>query len=784
MSVATISLFDTVTDSQDVAVPNATVTLTFAYNQATTADGLLQPSVRQTTTDSTGKFTFAKVIPNDLISPSNTVYLISIPAIERSYEVAPQSGNGSSQQSTAANVIVNNPLALAPYTVIGPVTITGPLTVPSGGASITGGLTVAAGETGIDTIAAGALLIADNTATSVEAGSGATPFALQGDVATRSLTVLPTGPYTSTAVAGGADYSKNVRMAGPDPWFDVTHPAYGAKGDGTTNDTAAIQLAINAAHAVTTGLGVVMFPNGNFLISTALTTYANVSFLTRGGTITGAGSTSVTPWLNGAFNVRDYGAKLDGATDDTTSIQNAINAAVANIGTVLIPNGNAKITAALSVSMTVVNKGITICGISEGYSTITQATAGADIFQLGTTSAEAGDDIRIRDLALNGGRYGLNLNNCLHGIFERLTIGITGGQTSNIFLQGQNESHIFRNLQLLLASGPAIDGNGNLNGGGAGGPLNSPETSKSQFTHIRVYGSTGTYAVNIDAGSLGGQQTSLELEFDHIICESNTKGSLRFGHVSNTTVRHLSNEDNIVGNNTYTGVLLDTGVGTVKFEACFLAGTRAGVTYKYGMDHTDGILTLIGCMFGSGGGAATADLHLAGIGATVINCSITDIAHLVVATSTTGAKSVFLNLTDTSGLPLAAPGASLNAVGVPGTNGFGTLQLVKDLRRSVQVPSFATPLTIDATAGEEVEIAYTSSFTLNAPTNAVQGQVLTLRLTHDNTAGAYVITWNAVFKRAGGAFANTNSANAQDTITFMYNSSAQWEEIGRAINIS
>jgi len=70
--------------------------------------------------------------------------------------------------------------------------------------------------------------------------------------------------------------------------------------------------------------------------------------------------------------------------------------------------------------------------------------------------------------------------------------------------------------------------------------------------------------------------------------------------------------------------------------------------------------------------------------------------------------------------------------------------------------------------------------TFNAPTNPVTGQILTLVLTHDGTANAYTITWNAAFKRAGGAFANTNTANAVDTIHFVYNGT-NWYEIGRAL---
>jgi|GEM_PF-5152251 len=196
MSVATISLYDVVTDSQDVAVPNATVTLTFGYNAATTADGLLAPSVRQVQTDSTGKFTFAKVIPNDLISPANTVYQIDTPF--RTYQVAPQSGNGSSQQSTAANVIVNNPLGLAPYTGLSSLTVSGPLTVTglltAASAAITGAFSA-----GISTISG---LLTAAAGLVVSGGTGATINA-SGDIAGRSFTASSgSGPYVASSPAG------------------------------------------------------------------------------------------------------------------------------------------------------------------------------------------------------------------------------------------------------------------------------------------------------------------------------------------------------------------------------------------------------------------------------------------------------------------------------------------------------------------------------------------------------------------------------------------------------
>ncbi len=95
----------------------------------------------------------------------------------------------------------------------------------------------------------------------------------------------------------GAAEASGTSISG---FFDVT--SYGAKGDGTTDDTAAIQSAINAAG----GYGLVWFPQGTYLISSALLPPSNQRLLFAGA-LQPAGANAVLSF-NNVFNVHVEGS--------------------------------------------------------------------------------------------------------------------------------------------------------------------------------------------------------------------------------------------------------------------------------------------------------------------------------------------------------------------------------------------------------------------------------------------------------------------------------------------
>jgi hypothetical protein len=77
--------------------------------------------------------------------------------------------------------------------------------------------------------------------------------------------------------AGEAFFTQSLTIRGPQPWVDVR--AFGARGDGVTDDAPAIQAAINSLRG--TG-GIVFIPAGTYLIGSTITVWSRIRLIGSG----------------------------------------------------------------------------------------------------------------------------------------------------------------------------------------------------------------------------------------------------------------------------------------------------------------------------------------------------------------------------------------------------------------------------------------------------------------------------------------------------------------------
>lgn len=188
----------------------------------------------------------------------------------------------------------------------------------------------------------------------------------------------------------------------------------------------------------------------NDFLSVELQNDGTLKARTQGLTVPGGAVTGL-----GWFNVKAYGALGNNSANDTTAIQNTINAAAAAGGTVYIPAGNYLINAALSVPAN-----ITIRGEGQDRSIIFQQSTTAN----GMTMVDA-NYVTLQDFRLQGpaggsgvgislqrsssaailwqnfrslyirefGSHGISASNAAVGIFDHVTCESNGGHGFNFF---------------------------------------------------------------------------------------------------------------------------------------------------------------------------------------------------------------------------------------------------------------------------------------------------------------------------------------------------------------
>ena len=158
------------------------------------------------------------------------------------------------------------------------------------------------------------------------------PMGPQGAPGTPSTVPGPPGPAGPSGVTGSmpeapTDGAVYGRQGSTGSWLGVLPisytatnvKAFGALGDGVTNDTAAIQAAANA---VTSTGGVLLFPAGVYVVTTAIAVKSNTAVVGQGATLLAAASgfsvnsAIITNQNNTATTLTDHDIAVRGITLD------------------------------------------------------------------------------------------------------------------------------------------------------------------------------------------------------------------------------------------------------------------------------------------------------------------------------------------------------------------------------------------------------------------------------------------------------------------------------------
>ena len=145
------------------------------------------------------------------------------------------------------------------------------------------------------------------------------------------------------------------------------------------------------------------------------------------------------------------------------------------------------------------------------------------------------------------------------------------------------------------------------------------------------------------------------------------------------------------------------------------------------------------------------------------------------STGTASFTTIDVNGGAIDGAPIGANSAS---------TGVFTVATVSTSAKITQVAitSSSNAVAWDAAAAANAYHATTENTTFSAPTNAVEGAIISVEIAQGATP--YTVAWNTVFEFAASTAPTiTATANKTDILSFRYNGSV-WQEIGRVQNLA
>jgi len=179
--------------------------------------------------------------------------------------------------------------------------------------------------------------------------------------------------------------------------------------------------------------------------------------------------------------------------------------------------------------------------------------------------------------------------------------------------------------------------------------------------------------------------------------------------------------------------------------------------------------------------AVTLDMSLGGM-ATFLNATVSPATYnenVYITSSGTTAVNRF----DNDGNDLYITYGGTSDKGLTLNNTTGMVAAKKSARiDQVAITSSSNAVAWDAAAAANAYHVTTENTTFSAPSNAVEGAIISVEIAQGGTART--IAWNTVFEFAASTAPTiTATANKTDILAFRYNGSV-WQEIGRVQNMA
>lgn len=596
---------------------------------------------------------------------------------------------------------------------------------------------------------------------------------------------------------------------------------YGAQGDGVTDDSNAFQLAVNAATANGSGAGglgaYVLMGCYKFKIGASLTVPANVTFLSLGATLSGVGASTVSPIINyGAPGTPQLTGPLDLAVRSVTTLASGpytptagVLAAINNIYYAPIPSGGDD-TTALQNLINLANSGST--GSSNANNAL--PTPGGCVFlQSGT--------YLVQNLVLPTGVW-------LIGAGQDATIIklINSATVTNPILQTKNFATLKGTNPASGDLGPfgfaifnlTFDGNKANNGSNTATAAVCLYGYDWTWQNVRVRNSNtvGWWSEWTNAASAPALGDAMEARCYNVKAHDAVSHGIVWNGPHDSDLHAVN-----AYNNGARGFWTQANGNNTKFNNCHSWGLTQ--TYPW---YLEGTATILTACEGEGGSAAQGfvganDCQIEGgvffaAGGATTGWVIGDGTHTLI--TGTDMKTKILNCITApisfaqdsggtyivtmfgasgpayTGTPNAASTVLIVIAGGmthPGNfigsatftkAGFtvgGALNAQFALIQTRIIITYSASMAINAAVGTFFDITATdgNAFTVNTPTNPVDGQQITFTIRNISGGALGAVTWGAGYKLA--TWTSPATANSR-SITFRYSSTVSlWVEVTR-----